>query len=78
GFYAGSEKVQNFNYLSPTYYKAMDKGGDVVLGARLTVRPIKYFDLYLAVDNLTNKDYSFVDGYPMPGTTVRGGLQARF
>ena len=78
GFYMGTEKVQDWDYLSPTYYQAIDKGGDVVLGARLTIRPVKYVDLYLAVDNLADKNYAFVNGYPMPGRTFRLGLQARY
>jgi vitamin B12 transporter len=78
GFYVGPEKQQDFNYLSPTYSQAIDGGGFVVWGAKLTIHPMKYFDLYLSVDNLTDKNYAFVDGYPMPGRTFRGGIQARF
>jgi len=76
--YNGPEMQQDFNYLSPTYNQAIDGGNFVVLGARLTIHPVKFLDLYLAVDNLTDKNYAFVDGYPMPGRAFRGGIQARF
>lgn len=78
GAYMGAQKVQDWNFLSPTYQQAIDKGGFMVLGARLSIRPVKYFDLYLSVDNLTDKNYAFVDGYPMPGRTFRAGLQAHY
>jgi outer membrane cobalamin receptor len=31
--------------------------------------------LYTAVDNLFNESYEIVDGYPMPGTRIRTGLE---
>jgi vitamin B12 transporter len=78
GFYTGDEKQENFNYLSPTYSQAMDKGGFTVFSAKLSYRPTKCLELFLASDNLTDKQYAFVDGYPMPGRSIRGGLQFRF
>lgn len=78
GFYTGDEQQENYNYLSPTYSQAVDKNGFVVLSARLSYRPVKYLELFVASDNLTDKYYAFVDGYPMPGRTFRGGFQARF
>jgi len=78
GFYTGDEKQENFNYLSPTYSQAIDKGGFAVFSAKLTYRPTKALELLLACDNLTDKNYAFVDGYPMPGRSFRGGLQFRF
>ncbi len=78
GFYTGDEQRQDFNYLSPTYNQAVDMGGFLVLSARLSYRPAKYFEVFLASDNLTDKDYAFVDGYPMPGRNVRIGFEARY
>ena len=75
GFYTGDEKQENFNYLSPTYSQSMDKGGFAVFSAKLTYRPAKALELFLACDNLTDKNYAFVDGYPMPGRSFRGGIQ---
>ena len=76
--YYGSQTVQDFDFFSPTYGKAVDKGGFTLYSARFNVHPMKYCNLYLAVDNLFNKSYSFVDGYPLPGATVHVGLQARY
>ncbi len=78
GFYTGNEQQENFNYLSPDYSKAIDKGGFMVFSARLSYRPSKYLQLFLASDNLTDKSYAFVDGYPMPGRNFRVGLEARY
>ncbi|MHC1728659.1 MAG: TonB-dependent receptor plug domain-containing protein [Syntrophobacteraceae bacterium] len=78
GFYLGPEKQQNFNWLSPTYGKAIDTGDFAVLFAKLSYRPVKYLECFLAADNLTDRDYSLVDGYPMPGRTIRAGVEARF
>ncbi len=78
GFYTGDEKQEDFNWLSPTYTQAIDKGGFVIFSARATYRPSKYLELFLVTDNLTDRDYSYVDGYPMPGRTFRGGITAHF
>lgn len=78
GFYTGDEKQEDFNYLSPTYGQAVDKGGFTVFSAKISYRPTKCLELFLASDNLTDKQYAFVDGYPMPGRSIRGGLQFRF
>jgi vitamin B12 transporter len=78
GFYTGDEKQENFNYNSSTYSQAIDKGGFTIFSAKLSYRPVKLFEVFLASDNLTDKSYAFVDGYPMPGRTIRGGLEARF
>jgi hypothetical protein len=74
----GPEQQENWDYLSPTYTQAIDMGGFAVFSARLTVTPVKYFKCFLGFENLTNLDYAFVNGYPMAGRTVRGGLEMRF
>lgn len=75
GFYVGPQKVQDWSqYPAPT----VDKGGFTVFGSRLTVYPEKHLNLYLAVDNLTDRNYAFVDGYPMPGRTVSIGMEGKF
>lgn len=78
GFYSGAEKQQDFNWLSPTYGEAVDKGGFVVFSAQLSFQPSKYLELFATSDNLTDRDYAFVDGYPMPGRSFRVGLKTRF
>lgn len=78
GFYTGDEKQENFNYLTSSYGKAVDKGGFVILSAKLSYRPWKFLEAFVATDNLTDRNYAFVDGYPMPGRCIRTGLEARF
>jgi vitamin B12 transporter len=75
GFYVGPQKVQDWSqYPVP----AIDKGGFAVFGSRLTIHPEKHLDLYLAVNNLANRNYAFVDGYPMPGREVSIGMEGKF
>jgi vitamin B12 transporter len=76
--YHGPQEVQDWDWMSTTYGKAVDKEGFTVLSTRFNIRPVKHFNVYLAVDNLTDESYSFVNGYPMPGRTFRVGLEARF
>jgi vitamin B12 transporter len=78
GVFNGPQQEENWDYLSPTYTQAIDMGGFAVFSARLTVTPVKYFKCFVGFENLTNLDYAFVNGYPMPGRTVRGGLEMRF
>ena len=76
--YFGPQVVQDWDYTSSSYSKAVDKSGFPLFSMRVDFHPLNFFNLYLAMDNLFNRQYSFVDGYPMPGRTVRVGLQARF
>ncbi len=78
GLYTGDEKQEDFDFLSPNYCQAVDKGGFTIFSAKLSYRPTKYLEVFVASDNLTDKNYAFVDGYPMPGRSFRGGLQYRF
>ncbi len=76
--YHGTQKVQNWNFMSPDYGKFMDKGGFTTYSLRLNLYPFEHFSPYLTIENLTDKDYSYVDGYPMPGITVTGGFRLYF
>jgi outer membrane receptor protein involved in Fe transport len=78
GYYTGDETQENYNYNSPTYSQAMNEAGFVILSAKLSYRPVKFLEVFAASDNLTDKRYSFVDGYPMPGICFRTGMEARF
>ncbi len=42
--------------------------------ARASYKYGKSISLFLKVNNMTNSDYSVIEGFPMPGTTVMGGL----
>lgn len=53
----------------------------VLLNAKLTAaldRLAPGLELFLAGENLTGSDYAYRPGYPMPGTSVRGGASLRF
>ena len=78
GFYTGDEQQENYNYNLPTYGQAINEGGFVVFSAKLSYRPAKCLELFLLTDNLTDKNYAFVDGYPMPGRSIRGGFKTSF
>ena len=49
-----------------------------LLNARVSYRPLKWLDAFVKGENLTDKAYSIVHGYPMPGITVFGGVNLRF
>lgn len=76
--YHGNQKIKNWNFLSPDYGKFVDKGGFTTYSLRLNLYPFEHFSPYLTIENLTDKDYSFVDGYPMPGITITGGFRLLF
>ena len=48
------------------------------------IKPIPYVpykgeaEIFLAGENLTNVHYEYLTGYPMPGTTVMGGIGLKF
>ncbi len=35
-------------------------------------------EFYVAAENITDEDYAFLSGYPMPGTTCSAGLKLKF
>ncbi len=41
-------------------------------------RPWKHIELTAAIENLFNKDYEYVLGYPMQGITFSGGVKYLF
>ncbi|OHD70567.1 MAG: hypothetical protein A2177_05800 [Spirochaetes bacterium RBG_13_68_11] len=61
-------KIANAAYLSDV----------LVLDAILKKDIAKGWVTYLAVDNLFGAQYQVVNGYPMPGTSIRMGLTASF
>ncbi|SFM44627.1 TonB-dependent receptor plug domain-containing protein [Thermodesulforhabdus norvegica] len=76
--YHGPQKVQNWDYTSPLYGTVYDKGGFTIYSLRLDFHIFDHLHPYLTIDNLTDKDYAYADGYPMPGLTVIGGFKLRF
>ena len=77
-FYVGRQKVQEWNYFKPDYRMAKEKGGFTVFNAKVTWYPCKYAKLFVGIENIFNKQYSFVDYYPMPGRTWKVGLEVKF
>lgn len=49
-----------------------------LLGVRVTYKPVKYLDLFVHLDNLTDAQYEINKGYEMPGFTAMGGVKVKF
>ncbi|GAB6011938.1 TonB-dependent receptor plug domain-containing protein [Viscerimonas tarda] len=45
-----------------------------LLNAKVSYRPVNYLDFFVKGENLTDKKYEIMSGYPMPGFTVLGGV----
>ncbi len=63
---------------NPYTYALEKRGRFTVVNAKLTVRATDRLDVYCGVNNLTDRDYAFTWGYPMPGRAVYCGFTARF
>jgi iron complex outermembrane receptor protein len=51
------------------------------LSYRFNYRPLRLADsseIFIAVNNIFNQHYEYAKGYPMPGTTVFGGVTIKF
>lgn len=53
-------------------------GGFMTLGAYAAQTIFKGVEFFARGDNILNKQYQMVDGYPMPGASVMGGVKATF
>ncbi|BCB95960.1 TonB-dependent receptor [Dissulfurispira thermophila] len=73
--YIGDEKVQDWDFNSPTYGKAIDKGDFTVVNLKGSYRPIKNLEITVSVENLFDRAYEYVLGYPMPERTFIGGVK---
>lgn len=49
-----------------------------LINARVSTRPVKYLELFVAANNLLNEQYQINWGYPMPGINFNGGFNLRF
>ena len=67
---------QNLDFAVPTGERMLDAYGRVDLAAIWTLNA--HWQFFLAVDNLFDADYQEAIGFPAPGITPRGGVQARF
>ena len=75
-------RTGTFNFTDPG---AANKLGDITLvNARLSYlfdyapMYLKASEVFVAVNNIFDQDYEYAKGYPMPGTTVFGGLIVKF
>jgi vitamin B12 transporter len=75
--YNGKEKVTDWNYSSPTYGKTIEKAGFAFVNLKGSCRLNRVVELGLSVENLLNRSYEYVLGYPMPERTLTGLLRLR-
>jgi outer membrane cobalamin receptor len=52
--------------------------GYFVMNGRITQKIMKYFEVYIAVNNVFDTDYETENGYPAWGRNIFGGITARF
>lgn len=67
---------EQYDMLAPTRRTSMD--AFETLNARLTVTPMESLSVFVDVDNITNRQYAWTNGYPMPGRTVSVGFKYTF
>jgi len=70
--------VTDYNPASPTYGQLIHYPGFTVVGLRAHYRPIKKIELMASVENLLDRRYAYVQGFPMPGITFMGGVRYFF
>lgn len=73
--YIGDERVEDWNSKSPTYGKAIDKGDFTVVNLKGSYRPIKNLEITASIENLFDRAYEYVRGYPMPERTFLAGIK---
>jgi outer membrane receptor protein involved in Fe transport len=49
-----------------------------LLNARITARPVKNFEVFVAGNNLLNQEYEIVYGYPLAGINFNVGISYKF
>ncbi len=49
--------------------------GHARVDARLRYRPVRHLELFASADNLLDRQYQEVLGYPAPGRSLRAGLR---
>jgi iron complex outermembrane receptor protein len=72
----------NYQYIHELFLKLEDATPAVtsnygLLNAKVSYRQLKFLDIFVKGENLTDKSYSIVYDYPMPGITVFGGINLR-
>jgi iron complex outermembrane receptor protein len=68
-----------YTYISPIPTVAPVVQPDyLLLNARLSVRPLKLLEVFVAGNNLLNQTYQINYGYPMPGVNFNAGFNVKF
>ncbi len=78
GVYVGDEKVIDWQWDSPTYGTPIPKKDFTVFNTALSLKPYERFEVMLKVENLFNRAYEYVKGYPMPERTFKIGVNYKF
>ncbi len=76
--YRGQEDVTDWDPSSATYGQTVEKGDLAVVSLKGSYRPVKNLELTASVENLFDKQYEYVLGYPMQGITFVGGAKILF
>jgi len=71
--YTGDEYITDYSASYP--YPIANKGGFMTMAIKGSYRPLKNLELTLSVENLLDRNYEFINGYPMPGRTFVGGAK---
>jgi len=69
--------VQNIDKLY-TNVATLKTQNYTLLNARLSAKPVKQLELFIAGNNLLDQQYQINDGYPMPGICFNGGFNLKF
>jgi iron complex outermembrane receptor protein len=67
----------NYRYIHDLHNNTDDIESAVsygLLDAKLSYRPLKWLDVFVKGENLTDKSYQTRFDFPMPGITVFGGI----
>lgn len=76
--YVGDEKVQDWNFTSPTFGKVVKKGDFMVVNIKGSYKPIKNLEISASIENFFDRAYEYVLDYPMPGRTFKVGVKWMF
>jgi vitamin B12 transporter len=71
--YTGDEYITDYSASYP--YPVKNKGGFMIVDMKGAYRPLKNLELTLSVENLLNRYYEYINGYPMRARTFVGGAK---
>ena len=72
----------NYQYIGGLYKKVEDATPAItenygLVNAKISFRPLKWIDVFVKGENLTDKSYQIVNEYPMPGITIFCGINLK-